>query len=79
MEIIRYHGEIHAILDLKNNEINEKFELEHHIFIELILLAMADTLGSQLKDNNPDDFKFRIDFYKGYLSKKNSFTFSAIN
>ena len=28
--------------------------------MELILLAMADTLGSQLKDNNPEEFNFRI-------------------
>lgn len=65
---IKYHGEVHAILDLKNDKIDEKykkFELgRQNIFIELILLAMADTLGSQLKDNNPDNFKLRMDFYK---------------
>lgn len=67
--IVKYHGEIHIILDPNNdNRIDEqfnKFKSERHdIFMELILLAMADTLGSQLKDNNPDNFKFRIDFYK---------------
>lgn len=66
--IVKYHGETHVILDPKNDKIDEqyhKFKSERHgIFTELILLAMADTLGSQLKDNNPDEFKFRIDFYK---------------
>ncbi len=68
VNIVKYHGEIHIILDSKNDKIDDqfkKFKLEHHdIFMELILLAMADTLGSQLKDNNPDNFKFRIDFYR---------------
>ena len=66
VNIVKYHGEIPSILDPNNDKVDEqldKFKSEHHdIFTELILLAMADTLGSQLKDNNPDNFKFRIDF-----------------
>jgi len=66
--IVKYHGEIHIILDPNNDKINEqfnKFKSERHdIFTELILLAMADTLGSQLKDNDLDNYKFRIEFYK---------------
>jgi UTP:GlnB (protein PII) uridylyltransferase len=66
--IVKYHGEIHIILDLKNNKIDEQFNKfktdRHDVFTELILLAMADTLGCQLKDNNPGEFTFRINFYK---------------
>jgi UTP:GlnB (protein PII) uridylyltransferase len=67
-DIIKHHGELHDILNSKNNKIGNQFHdfksQRHDIFAELILLAMADTLGSQLKENNPDSFKFRIDFYK---------------
>lgn len=68
VKIVKYHGEIHTILDPKNEKIEEQYEefksACRDIFTELILLAMADTLSSQLKDNNPAEFKFRIDFYK---------------
>ena len=73
VKIVKYHGEIHIILDPKNDKLEEqhkKFELEHHaIFMELILLAMADTLGSQLKDNDPEEFNFRIDFYDKIINE----------
>lgn len=75
VKIIKCHGEIHIILSRQNIKIDKqykKFKSEHNdIFTELILLAMADTLGSQLKDNNPDKFNFRIDFYKHILEIKN--------
>jgi len=73
VKIVKYHGEIHIILDPKSDRLEEqykKFKLEHHdIFIELILLAMADTLGSQLIDNNPEEFNFRIDFYSKIIDE----------
>lgn len=72
VRIVKYHGEIHVILEPKNDKLEEqyqKFKSERHdIFMELILLAMADTLGSQLKDNNPEEFNFRIDFYKKVIN-----------
>ncbi|MFH1187283.1 MAG: HD domain-containing protein [bacterium] len=75
VKIIKYHGKIHIILSRQNIKIDEqykRFKSEHHdIFIELILLAMADTLGSQLQENNPNKFNFRIDFYKHIID--NSF------
>jgi len=68
IKIVKYHGKINIILDPNNKKLEEqyrRFKTERHdIFMELILLAMADTLGSQLKDNKPEEFKFRIDFYK---------------
>lgn len=72
IRIVKYHDEIHVILEPKNDKLEEqyqKFKSEcHDIFMELILLAMADTLGSQLKDNNPEEFNFRIDFYKKVIN-----------
>lgn len=66
--IVKYHGEMHAIIDPKNDKLDEqvdKFKLGHpDIYMELILLAMADTLGSQLKSNNPAEYKFRMDQYQ---------------
>lgn len=68
IDIVKYHGEIHIILSPNNENLEEqyqKFKTERHdIFMELILLAMVDALGSQLKENNPEEFNFRIDFYK---------------
>ena len=73
VKIVKYHGEIHIILDPRNNKLEkqyQKFKSERHdIFMELILLAMADTLGSQLKDNNPEEFNFRIDFYNKIIDE----------
>lgn len=56
---------IHSILDPKNDRLEEEYK---DIFVELILLGMADTLGSQLKRNKPDEFKFRINFYKKIIN-----------
>ena len=66
IEIVRNHGIIHEILNYpeenpekKTEEFKEK---NLDVFLEIILLAIADMLASQLKDNNPEDFKFRMDF-----------------
>ncbi|MFC1701002.1 HD domain-containing protein [Patescibacteria group bacterium] len=72
IDIVKFHGDIHIILSPNNKNIDEQYQefktKRHEIFMELILLAMADTLGSQLKDNNSEDFKFRIDFYKKIIN-----------
>lgn len=69
VEIVRNHGIIHEILNYpeenpekKTEEFKEKYS---DIFLEIILLAIADMLASQLRDNNSEDFKFRI----GFLNK----------
>lgn len=66
IEIVRNHGIIHEILDYpeenpekKTEEFKEKYP---DIFLEIILLSIADTLGSQLKENNLEEFNFRVDF-----------------
>ena len=67
VKIIKYHGEIHVILDIGNENLEGDYEAlkakHSDIFLELILLATADTLASQLKDNNPEKFNYRMDFY----------------
>ena len=48
----------------------QQFKLDFpDIFLDLILLTMADTLGSQLEENKPAKFKFKIDFYKKVLEE----------
>jgi len=68
INIVKYHGEIHPILSSKNTDIEKQFEdfksKHHEIFIELILLGMSDTFGSQLKDNDIEEYNFRSDFYR---------------
>jgi hypothetical protein len=68
INIIKYHGEIHPILSSKNTDIEKQFadfkQRHHDIFIELILLGMSDTFGSQLRDNNIEEYNFRSDFYR---------------
>jgi hypothetical protein len=68
VQIVRVHGKLHIILEPQNNSFKEQYEgfkSEYKdIFMESVLLAMADTLGSQLKDKEPEEFKFRIRFYK---------------
>ena len=67
IQIVRHHGDIHYILDPKNDKLKEQYQdfkaNLSNIFLELILLGMADTLGGQLGENKLDEFKFRIDFY----------------
>lgn len=73
VQIIGYHGVVHLIIEPNNNKLDEEFaEFKtsySNIFLELILLAMADTLGSQLIDNKPDEFDFRMNFYKKVLEE----------
>ena len=68
INIIKYHGEIHPIFSSKNTNIEKQFadfkQRHHDIFIELILLGMSDTFGSQLRENNMEEYNFRSDFYK---------------
>jgi flagellin-specific chaperone FliS len=68
VRLVKYHGEIHPILSSENSNLSKefpKYKSKHHdIFIELILMGMSDTYGSQLKDNDIDEFNFRINFYR---------------
>lgn len=71
VRIVRYHDEPHTLANPKNIKSNKKFDefksKYPDIFLELILLGMADTIGCQLKDNNPDEFKLRTNYYKNII------------
>ena len=59
---------MHSILGNESSELMKqwgKLQSEHQdILVELVLLAMADTLWCQLKDNDFNEFLFRVNFYK---------------
>ena len=63
---------MHTIITPNNEKLDEQY-LEFKtgyadIFPELVLLAMADTLGSQLSENNHIEFEFRVNFYKNVFN-----------
>jgi putative nucleotidyltransferase with HDIG domain len=64
IKIVRNHDFIHAISRLEDADIKwSEFKKQNpDIFIEIALLTKADILGSQLKNNMPAEFDFRIDF-----------------
>jgi putative nucleotidyltransferase with HDIG domain len=68
--LIKNHGEIHSLLDDKENlEKNfEAYKRKHKkLFLEQMVMGFADTLGSHLKYSKPESFRFRIDFYEKIL------------
>jgi putative nucleotidyltransferase with HDIG domain len=68
--LIKNHGEIHSLLDDKENlEKNfDAYKRKHEkLFLEQIVMGFADTFGSHLKYSKPESFRFRIDFYKKIL------------
>ncbi|HEC64362.1 MAG TPA: HD domain-containing protein [bacterium] len=72
-QIIKYHMLLYLIVKPENNKINEQFngsKVKHpNIFLELVLLAMADILGTQLEENNQWEFNFVINFYERFLTE----------
>lgn len=66
IKLVRNHGVIHEILnypDENPEKKTEEFKGKHlDIFLEIILLSIADMCGSQLKDNRPEEFNFRMSF-----------------
>ena len=65
-EIIRRHDEIHQLLaDPQDSQLPAKLEAfsKNGLFLELVLLAMADTFGCQLDRKDPENFRFRIATY----------------
>ncbi len=71
VNLVKNHGEIHSILSPTNKSLRQQFNnfriKNKTIYFELILMAMADTMGSQLKKKLPDEYKFRIHFYNRIL------------
>ena len=71
IDIIRNHGVIHYIIGFGNKNFQKEYKnfktKFSKIYLELILLAFADTIGSYLKKTKPDEFRHRINFYKKEL------------
>jgi len=65
-KIVRNHGFIHEILNFPEKNLKKKLEefkkRYSDIFLEVILLSIADMLGSQLKNNKSKEFNFRMTF-----------------
>ena len=67
VQLVKNHGLAHKMPEM-GSKFYKKFKITHRdIFPEIILLVMADTLGSSLNHNNPKDFKMRLNFYKSIL------------
>lgn len=69
LDIVKSHGLIHRILlpdnqNFQNEFVSFKKRFSYSIYPELILLAFVDTAGSYLIKTNPQEFKYRISFYK---------------
>jgi UTP:GlnB (protein PII) uridylyltransferase len=69
LDIIANHSVFHYLLNPANQnfekelkDLREKFS--GSIYAELIILSYADTVNSKLRTAGPDEFKYRIDFYK---------------
>jgi len=66
IKIVRNHGFFHDILNYPEENLDKKteeFEGKYpDIFLEVILLSIADMCGSQLKLNKPEEFNFRMNF-----------------
>ena len=65
--IIRNHYTMHEVFGLSGEEFVQRYADSQKrfpdIYLELILLAMADTAGAQLHINNPTEFTRRMDLY----------------
>ncbi len=60
--IIKLHG--------KTTDLNQVENLRRQhpkIFKDLMIFGLADTQSSQLKQNNPQDYQHRVNFYLSHL------------
>ena len=66
------HSLTHAVVGLENKNFQKEYKnfkkKFSNIYLELILLAFADTIGSYLKKTKPAEFRHRINFYKKELN-----------
>jgi len=67
------HNLTHSLTKLENKNFQEEYKnLKNKfsdIYLELILLAFADTITSYLKKTEPAEFRHRINFYKKELKE----------
>ena len=74
LDIIANHSVFHHLLTPNNPNFqgdldNLKNKFGGTIYPELILLSYADTKNSKLRIVNPEEFRYRIDFYKKETEK----------
>lgn len=71
--LIRNHGATFSIVDPGNDRLEVRMEesRKRHgdTFVEIILLSMADALGSQIGETDPAEFAFRMRTYEGVLER----------
>jgi putative nucleotidyltransferase with HDIG domain len=73
--LIKHHGLAHEVLDSSKTEeqLKEDFhrikEQHRDIFVEMMLLALSDTEGTQLQEKDSTEFAFRVGFYHRLLGK----------
>lgn len=70
ISIIKNHGKPHEILRDRENcdqHLNYLKIKISDIYNETMILAMADTMGSELKKNDEENYNFRISKYKNVL------------
>lgn len=71
--IIKNHAIIHNILKPENKNQKKDFEKFKKrfkdLYIDLCLIAYADTLNGYLKQTKPDEYNSRINFYKNLMKE----------
>ena len=73
VSVISNHGKPHVILRDRNNcdsNLNKLKKEINEIYRETLILAMVDTIGSKLKQNNKGNYNFRINKYREILGLK---------
>jgi len=70
-KIVAHHGEVHDFLGKCISDSKNKIgyleilkDIIKDVYLEILLLCFADTLGSDLKKNKPDEFEGRVNLYK---------------
>ena len=67
INLIQNHTEAHNMPDMNNKSFGN-FKMRHKdYFIELVLLVVADQMGSDLRKKYPKEFKIRMNFYNTLL------------
>lgn len=73
VRIIKNHGILYEILKLENRNSKKDFEEFRikfkDVYIDLCLIEYSDRLNSFLKETKPDEYKFRINFYKKIIEE----------
>jgi len=70
VSVIGNHGRPHTILGDRatcDQALDDLKKEIPNVYNETMLLAMVDTMGSKLKQNNEENYNFRINKYRQYL------------